>query len=315
MIYWKQIESLNINMGVSNTKKFIEKSIIIHGDRYNYDYVDYKKAIDKVIIECSIHGTFSITPNSHLNGSGCYFCGREKVESARKLTNKDFIERAVLIHGDLYDYSRVEYKSYMDYVEIGCKKHGVFKQKVSKHLDGQSCKKCISESNYVDFISICKDKFEGYSYDKVDYKGMYNDVIITCDKHGDFKTKPVSFLHKERGCKKCVNRTKSKPETEWLDDLNIDVSKRNVYIRVGEKTLCVDAYDEEKNIIYEFYGDYFHGNPEKFDHSVINKRMGKTYGELYNKTIEREKSLIDNGYKVISIWESDFINNKKKVKL
>lgn len=38
----------------------------------------------------------------------------------------------------------------------------------------------------------------------------------------------------------------------------------------------------------------------------MNKVTKRTFGELNAKTMEREKILRDNGYKVISIWESDF---------
>jgi hypothetical protein len=51
-----------------------------------------------------------------------------------------------------------------------------------------------------------------------------------------------------------------------------------------------------------------HGN--RFDYSnvenPINKIVNKTFKELYQKTIEKENFLKSNGYKVITIWESDF---------
>ena len=38
----------------------------------------------------------------------------------------------------------------------------------------------------------------------------------------------------------------------------------------------------------------------------MNKSCKKTFGELYENTIIKEKELISLGYNVISIWESDY---------
>lgn len=112
-------------------QKVIEKFIKKHGDKYVYNLVDYKNTITKVSIICKKHGLFKITPNSHLNGSGCYECGREKVNTSRLTSNKDFINKCKLIHNDIYDYSKVDYKGLKEYIIINCKKHGDFKQKAT----------------------------------------------------------------------------------------------------------------------------------------------------------------------------------------
>jgi len=57
--------------------KFIEKSNNIHNSFYNYDKTNYVRTNIKVTIICPIHGEFYQTPNSHLNGKGCYNCGWE----------------------------------------------------------------------------------------------------------------------------------------------------------------------------------------------------------------------------------------------
>ena len=105
---------------------------------------------------------------------------------------------------------------------------------------------------------------------------------------------------------------KQSTKEEFINKANIvhnnkyDYSKF-IYIRSNKKRYNVDAYNPETNTIYEFYGDYWHGNPKKFESDDVNKRNYKTFGTLYNNTIEREKELINFGFKVISIWEEDFI--------
>jgi len=64
-----------------NTKKFIDISKKIHGDRYDYSNVDYKDNKTKVHIICQIHGSFLQSPNGHKSGNGCPRCKESKGET------------------------------------------------------------------------------------------------------------------------------------------------------------------------------------------------------------------------------------------
>ena len=66
----------SIGKGCLDKESFIEKSISVHGDRYDYSESIYVKSKKKVKILCKEHGLFEITPNSHLNGRGCPKCNR-----------------------------------------------------------------------------------------------------------------------------------------------------------------------------------------------------------------------------------------------
>lgn len=302
-------------MNKLTTEEVVNKFKKIHKNKYNYELVKYNKSIEKVNIICEKHGIFKITPNSHLNGSGCYECGLEKVGKSKRLTTEDFIKKSNKIHKNRYNYDKAIYTGYLNKLTITCKKHGDFEQKPSKHLQGQNCKKCSNENLYIDFVKKCKKKFgKKYKYEKVNYKGMFNDVIITCKKHGDFKIKPVNFYHKNRGCKKCINHTSSNKESKWLDYMKISKENRNVYMNFKNKTYCVDGINKEKKIIYEFYGDFFHGNPEVYKKNDINPLLKETYGSLYNKTKEKENIILSCGYSIIYIWENDYNKNKNKKK-
>lgn len=76
----------------------------------------------------------------------------------------------------------------------------------------------------------------------------------------------------------------------------------------------VDGFDPLTNTVYEFNGDYFHGNPEIYPSNNVNAINKKTFGELYTKTVEKENILKSAGYKVISIWENEWnlINKETK---
>ena len=70
----------------------------------------------------------------------------------------------------------------------------------------------------------------------------------------------------------------------------------------------IEQIREEANTIYEFYGDFWHGNPLIYNATEIHPMNKKFYGELYNETIERENILRKEGYNFITIWESEYYN-------
>ena len=120
------------------TERFIEEVKGIHGDKYDYSKVDYKGNHEKVCIICPIHGEFWQRPYAHLMGLGCNLCSKSTYDT------ESFITKAKNLHGDKYDYSKVEYKGINENVCIICPKHGEFWQTPSNHLNGCGCQKCKS---------------------------------------------------------------------------------------------------------------------------------------------------------------------------
>ena len=130
-------------------EQFIQKAHQKHGDKYNYDKVDYKNSRTKIIIQCPIHGEFLQTPSAHLAGCGCPQCGRKKAhsksrknEKQTRWTSETFIQKSKEIHGNFYDYSEVNYEKTDSKVVIKCPEHGRFLQTPHKHLSGQGCPLC-----------------------------------------------------------------------------------------------------------------------------------------------------------------------------
>ena len=117
---------------------FIDKANTIHNHKYNYDNAVYVNASTKVKIVCPVHGKFNQTPNSHLNKRGCPLCHSKSV-----MTTERFISRALEKHGDLYDYSKVDYRNINSHVLIRCPRcKSNFKQLPKNHLTGSGCMKC-----------------------------------------------------------------------------------------------------------------------------------------------------------------------------
>ena len=90
--------------------QFIEKARKIHGDKYDYSKVEYKGAAYKVCIVCPKHGEFFQLANNHVRGCECPKCSDEKTAQKNTFTTQEFIERARKVHGNRYDYSKLDYK-------------------------------------------------------------------------------------------------------------------------------------------------------------------------------------------------------------
>ena len=118
----------------STFDSFIEKANYIHKNKYNYNKVNYINSITKIKIICPEHGEFEQIPSGHLIGKGCPLCGGSK-----KKTTKEFVNMAIEIHGNKYDYSFVDYKNTMTKVNIKCPKHGMFKMKPNNHIVMRQC--------------------------------------------------------------------------------------------------------------------------------------------------------------------------------
>ena len=122
---------------LSSKEAFIKKAIKTHGDKYDYSKVNYKNALTKIKIRCIKHNyIFEQTPNKHLIGKGCPKC------AGRNKTNKELIEQFRKIHGDKYDYSKVNYQGAKNNIIIICPYHGNFIITPNAHLNGRGCATC-----------------------------------------------------------------------------------------------------------------------------------------------------------------------------
>ena len=215
---------------------FIKRARTKHGDKYDYSFVNYKTIKSKVAIICPTHGLFYQIAQNHLYGQGCPKCRYIKISEKIKKDTAYFIEKAHIVHGDRYDYSKTKYRSANEYVTITCAKHGDFIQKASSHLSGSGCPKCGIEtvanslsSTREDFITKAKlvhgDK---YIYDKVEYSGCDHKVIISCREHGDFYQTPHRHL-RGQGCPKCSRlNSKSNVYGIGMNDINESIRHKSI---------------------------------------------------------------------------------------
>jgi hypothetical protein len=160
---------------------------------------------------------------------------------SHKLSQIEFIGKALATHGECYDYSQVNYVNNSTKVKIICPSHGVFEQRPSDHQRGQGCHVCgrtrqiknltKTTESFVERANIIHQ--QQYLYDNVIYTNVHKHVLITCIKHGVFNCTPASHLN-GIGCPECkkekislANRM-SQPEfiskSKAIHDLTYDYS-------------------------------------------------------------------------------------------
>lgn len=308
-------------------EEYIKKANEIHNNKYDYSNIEYKSAKDKLKINCYIHGIFMQEASVHLTGCGCPKCAIISRKQNSKSNAEEFIMKANNIHNNKYDYTQVKYYNSITPVIIECKIHNIFKQTPNTHLTGSGCPKCgiLSSANsktYTNLEFIKKSKKihgEIYDYSKVNYVNCKEDVIIICKEHGEFIQKPSNHLN-GGGCNKCYCNY-SKSQIEWLkfiqliENILIQHAENDCEFQIPNTMFKADGYCKETNTIYEYHGDFWHGNPKRYKQNSINKKTGKTFGELYQNTLNKEQQIRDLGFNLITIWESDWIKLNKCVKI
>lgn len=297
----------NMRTKITYKEKFLDMANNAHGDFYCYDQIpDNFKRSDKIKIICPTHGEFFQIVGNHLLGKGCKKCSNNRFSSLRFGMGdyNKFIENAIIKHGNLYDYSSVDYVNSKTKVKIICKIHGSFLQRPDSHLSGSGCKKCMAEklsasnkSNTEDFVKKSIEIHnQKYSYELSEYCGALQDIEITCDIHGSFFQKPQNHL-RGKGCRKCANMSSSLEEfiESFLTDNNINFVKNDRSI-ISPKEL--DFIIPDKKIAIECHGLYWHS---------FEKNQDK------NRHLNKLNLSLDNGYKLIQIFEDEIIFKPKIV--
>jgi hypothetical protein len=93
----------------------------------------------------------------------------------------------------------------------------------------------------------------------------------------------------------------------------IQHGKNDEEFKIPNTRFKADGYCKKTNIIYEFHGDYWHGNPNIYEPNE-ETYFGKTFGELYQQTLEREQLIKNLGYNLVVMWEYDWNKINKSIR-
>ena len=104
---------------------------------------------------------------------------------------------------------------------------------------------------------------------------------------------------------------------EFISKLNNNIIQHALNgeeFKIPNTRFKADGFCKETNTIYEFHGDYWHGNPNIYEPND-KTYFGKTFGELYETTLKREQLIKDMGFNLITMWESDWIKLNKCIRI
>ena len=189
------------------SEEFIEKAKQIHGGRYDYSLVEYKRTNIKVKIICPIHGVFEQNWISHINmKAGCPRC------SGFGFSLDEKIIQANDIHNSKYDYSLINenFKKNKN-ISIICSEHGLFVTTWDRHINSkQGCPKCAGVGLSRDEKIFKANKIHNNKYDYsliIENFKVTDKVPIMCSKHGVFyQTWNSHTESKKQGCPRCKKK-------------------------------------------------------------------------------------------------------------
>jgi hypothetical protein len=277
-------------------EQFVIESRLIHGEKYDYSLVDYKRNGGKVKIICPVHGEFEQTPGNHLRGNGCKYCG-----GTCKMDTKIFITKAKEINGEKYDYSLVDYVDNKTPIKIICPKHGEFEQTPNNHTSKkQGCYECLGHICDLDsFKKVCSVVHDGkFDYTQSIYDNITKPIKIICPEHGEFEQRPDSHRRGHVGCSGCINSGTSKEE----DDVSDFITSLGIPHLRNDKSLLsnkeLDIYIPNHNIAIEYNGLYWHSE------TFVDKNHHLTKTNLCE----------EKGTQLIHIFSDEWLNKSEIVK-
>lgn len=319
-------KSVNQSLGID---QFIRRSKEIHGDTtYGYDRVVYVNNETKVDIYCFKHKRyFPQTPAKHLcMEQGCPDCANGKRAESLRLTQEEFLERAITVHGDKYSYETTIYIDMSESVEIYCKECKYhFWQNAKDHLDNKGCSEC-GKKRIGDARRLTNEEFirraqllhgDSYGYDRVVYEGIFEDVEIFCGKCQRYFWQSAQVHLMGCGCSFCKQSKGELAVCRYLDDMGFEYVRQKRFQDCRHKrALPFDFYLPDYNLLIEFDGiqhdkavEIF-GGEEALAHQQMMDGIKNEYAKDTNRRLLRLKTDSDfikilDGYLISLIFDDD----------
>jgi len=269
--------------GIKPTKiefnSIIDKLKLLHNNKYQY-IVDSSTiyATSKIkIINNETKDEFLYRVDRHLQGM-----------APNKVTINSFILKSSKLHNNKYDYSLIsDIAGNSDKVDIICKEHGIFNQRVSNHMNlGDGCPKCVGVGKWNTNLVINefrKVHLDNFDYSLVKFENIDKKVKIICKTHGVFEQNIHKHL-KGQGCQFCNSLSKGEDFIKsHLEEMKVK------YIRQHSFNTCkfinklsFDFYLPEYNTCIEFDGEQ-HYKPVKWFGGEEGYKLNIKRDECKNK--------------------------------
>ena len=205
----------------------VAELIKVHGNKYDYSKVEYVDYGTKLIIICPEHGEFHQTFYTHRKGHGCTKCAKKRASSSLALSNDQVIAKFREVHGNRFDYSKVEYVRQNVKVIIICPEHGEFQQLFSNHLKTENpCPQChkIAQSK----------KISGFKHSD----GAKQKMSLQKSKMSDETREKIRIANIEKGKKRRISQVDVIKSFQSVHGDQYDYSKV-VYVLTSKKVIII----------------------------------------------------------------------------
>jgi ribosomal protein S18 len=263
--------------------------------------IEYKNSKTKLDLMCPEGHEYPMTFNDFKNsGHRCPLCAGNI-----KFT---FEEVKAFVEIDSTTLRSTEYKNNKTLLNFICPKGHEYSNTLDNFKNkGQRCPKCSAKRTgkklSLDFSEVkVFVEAAGTTLRFSEYVNNRTPLELVCPKGHEYSATFDNFKYKNSRCPFCSGGSVSKISQVWLDQkdkLHLFPLFREHPLVVNGKKYKVDGFDPLTRTIYEFLGDFWHGNPTR----PKNKRL---YGQLYKETFKRIAVLEAAGYNVVYIWEKDF---------
>lgn len=303
------------------TEEFIKRAKDCHEIQYDYSKVEYINNHTDVIIICPIHGEFKQVPSVHLRPSDCPKCVEKRLGIDKRLTQDEWVARAVEKWEDRFDYSKTVYTTSEEKVLIRCKRHDFeFKQLPNAHLFYKfPCPLCLKEqpawnkSNVEEFVERAKlIHLDKYDYSKFIYVNKETKGIVYCKKCDiNFEITPSSHLDGV-GCSYCQMSVGENRIEKFLklNNIKYKYEKRFSNCR-SHKNFCLvfDFFLPDYNMCIEFDGIQHFRAIGKKDFKLSERQRNDTIKNSY--CISNNINLLRIKYDQIEEIENILIDSLK----
>ena len=286
--------------GSDNSYSFAAK---VKHDVTNIKYKNFKSMVE---FECPKHGTQEQLPKTLLN-KGCLKCIGQNY--TKKHTKESILEKIKEQHGEKYTYPNLKFDSVHDKIEIICPEHGMFKQQIWAHVNGQGCRTCgyierkINKKTTEEFIIEAKAKYGNHcDYSKVNLNKIttHDPISVICHKHGEFVTAAHLHLHQcIYPCPQCARESSTSiAENEVYEFVKSEYD--GIIQRNDRKVLYgreIDVYLPELKLGIEYHGLYYH----------TEKMVGKNYHMLKADLADKR------GIHLLQIFENEWNDKIKSI--
>lgn len=297
--------------------EFIEKSKKIHKNTFDYSLTKYIDHKTKIIIICKLCDTvFEQFPGNNLQGYSCKRCYINNITFSKE----EFINKAIQIHKDKYDYSLVEYVNSFTKIKIKCNIcKDIFDQTPDSHFRSNclNCENIKKRKTLNEFINkSIKIHNNIYDYKLVEY---INSTTLVKKCNNIFNQTPN--LHYNSGCPRC-QFSKGELKCQKILERNknvFDIQSQYRFIDCRNKLpLPFDfkiILNNTKYFLIEYQGKQHYEENTFFSDSLLNiqKRdcIKKTYCKENNINLLVIKYLyFDNIENIINSYIERIINIK-----